>query len=300
VFYDSTSNGVGIAASGSEVGYFGATGLTQSIAGGGVNQVNLYSEAGCGFNARVYSSSGTIAVNAFLRARGTIASPSAINTNDSLGQLTFQGQGTTVAKSAAVIRATCIDTSPSDTAMGGQLTLLCTQIGAASPTEVARLEAGTGLSMFGANPVIDQNRGHRLRSTTIAGAITPSVAGTLFYHSDAQGGAGEVSADTGSAYRHAGQAAVKKLTTDANATYTPRADGRIVRDSAALTADRKLTLATTNVTDGHKVDVSRRGSSGGHNRGVYQADGTTLIVNIADNASADFIYDATAALWFQK
>ncbi|MEI9932806.1 MAG: hypothetical protein WDM89_20290 [Rhizomicrobium sp.] len=107
--------------------------------------------------------------------------------------------------------------------------------------------------MFGANPVIDQNRGHRLRSTTISGAVAPSVAGTLFYHSDAQGGAGEVSVDTGSAYRHAGQASVKKLTADANATYTPRSDGRIVRDSAALTADRKLTLAITNVTDGYKV-----------------------------------------------
>jgi hypothetical protein len=154
--------------------------------------------------------------------------------------------------------------------------------------------------MFGANPVIDQNRAHRLRSTTIAGAVTPSVAGNLFFHSDAQGGAGEVAVDTASTYRHAGQAAVKKLTTDADATYTPRADGRIIRDSASLTADRKLTLSVTNVTDGHKIELSRRGSSGGHNRGIYQADGTTLIVTVADSANADFIYDATAALWFQK
>lgn len=298
--YDSASNGVAIDVAGSEIGYVGSTGLSQSIAGGGTNQVNLYSEGMCGFVARVYASSSTIPVNTFLRARGTIASPSAISTNDSLGQLTFQGQGATVPKTAAVIRATCIDTSPSDTAMGGQLTMLCTPIGAASPTEVARLEAGTGISMFGANPVIDQNRGHRLRSTTISGAVAPSVAGTLFYHSDAQGGAGEVSVDTGSTYRHAGQASVKKLTADANATYTPRSDGRIVRDSAALTADRKLTLAITNVTDGYKVEVSRRGSSGGHNRGIYQADATTLIVNLADNQAADLIYDATAALWFQK
>ncbi len=73
-----------------------------------------------------------------------------------------------------------------------------------------------------------------------------------------------------------------------------------MRDSATLTANRKLTLSTTNVTDGHKLEVSRRGSSGGKTRDVYQADGTTLIVSLADNASADFIYDATAALWFQK
>ncbi len=31
-----------------------------------------------------------------------------------------------------------------------------------------------------------------------------------------------------------------------------------------------------------------------------QNDGTTLIANVADNASADFIWNATAALWFQK
>jgi hypothetical protein len=92
---------------------------------------------------------------------------------------------------------------------------------------------------------------------------------------------------------------VKKLTADADATYTPRADGRIVRDSATLTSDRKVTLLTTNVTDGHKIELSRRGASGGHNRSVYQADGSTLIANVADNQNAAFVYDATAALWFQ-
>jgi hypothetical protein len=148
--------------------------------------------------------------------------------------------------------------------------------------------------------VIDKNRAHRLRATTISGAVSPSVTGNLFFHSDAQGGTGEVAVDTGSTYRHAGQAAVKKLTADADATNTPRTDGRIVRDSAALTTDRKLTLAITNITDGYKVEISRRGSSGGHNRAAYQADGTTLTANIADNTSADFIYDAAAALWFQK
>jgi Protein of unknown function (DUF2793) len=300
LFYDAANAGVAVSAAGAEVGLFGTSGLMQSIAGGGANQVNLYGEGTCGFNARVYASGSTIPVNAFLRGRGTIAAPSVVSTSDSLGQLTFQGQGATTAKTAAVIRATCIDTSPSDTAMGGQLTFLCSAIGAASPSEIARLEAQNGLSLFGANPVIDQNRGHRLRSTTIAGAVAPSVAGNLFYHSDAQGGAGEVSVDTASAYRHAGQAAIKHLTSNADATYTPRLDGRIVRDTATLSAARKLTLAATNVTDGHKVEVTRRGSSGGFTRGVYQADGTTLIASLADNAGADFVYDAGVSLWFQK
>jgi hypothetical protein len=170
----------------------------------------------------------------------------------------------------------------------------------AGGTEIAYLSATDGLAMFGANPVIDQNRAHRLRSMTIAGSVAPTVAGNLFYHSDAQGGLGEVAVDTGVSWRYAGQPAVKKLTTDANATYTPRVDGRIVRDSAALTVARKLTLKNTNVTDGHEVEVSRRGSSGGKTRDVYQTDGTTLIVSLADNTSADFVYDGVAAAWFQK
>jgi hypothetical protein len=91
-----------------------------------------------------------------------------------------------------------------------------------------------------------------------------------------------------------------RRTSPPGSPYTLRADGRIVRDTAVLTAAHKLTLSTTNVTDGHKVEVTRRGSSGGFTRGIYQADGTTLIVSLADNASADFIYDASAALWFQK
>jgi hypothetical protein len=194
-----------------------------------------------------------------------------------------------------------IETSTaSSTKLGAQFFISLCPIGSGTQQEVMRLEVGTGLSMFGANPVIGADRGIYLRSTTIAGAVAAATAGKLFFHSDAQNSAGEVAVDTGSAYRHVGQAGVTKLTTDANATYTPRADGRIIRDSATLTANRKLTLSTTNVTVGHRVEVSRRGSSGGKTRDVYQADGTTLIVSLADNTSADFIYDSVAALWFQK
>lgn len=241
----------------------------------------------------------------FQKARGTIAAPAVPALNDQIGRIQFGGITNLVSPFGGTIgiriTGTIIETGTvGPSAMGSQLVFSCCPIGSATLSEVMRLEAGTGLSMFGANPVIDQNRAHRLRSTTIAAAIAPSVAGNLFYHSDAQGGAGEIAVDTATAYRHAGQAAVKKLTTDADLTYTPRLDGRIVRDTATLTVDRKLTLLITNVTDGHKVEVSRRGSAGGHNRAVYQANGTTLIVNLADNTSADFIYDAVAALWFQK
>jgi hypothetical protein len=300
LFWDATNNGLGFSVGGSEIACLTPTGLTVSTPGSGFI-FSATGESATTFQNIVFSS-GNQPVYALRRGRGTIASPAVPNTGDTLGTVRFGGyvsSGPTFGNTAE-INAIVSETTYGTSALGGYLRFRLAAVGSSSLTEVARFDNENGLSMFGANPVIDQNRAHRLRSTTISGAVTPSVAGNLFYHSDAQGGAGEIAVDTGSAYRHAGQAAVKKLTSNADATYTPRADGRIVRDSAALSADRKLTLLTTNVTDGHKIEFSRRGSSGGHNRGVYQADGTTLIANIADNTSADFIYDATAALWFQK
>lgn len=301
LFWDTTSSGLGFSVGGAEIACLSPTALTVSTPGSGFI-FSATGEAATTFQNIVFQSGANMPVYALRKGRGTIASPSVPITGDALGTVRFGGYVSSgpAFGNTAEINAIVSETTYGPSATGGYLRFRLAPVGSSSLAEVARFDNENGLSMFGANPVIDQNRGHRLRSTTVAGAITPSVAGNLFYHSDAQGGAGEVAVDTGSAYRHAGQAAVKKLTSNADASYTPRADGRIVRDTAALTADRKLTLLTTNVTDGHKVEVSRRGSSGGHNRGVYQADGTTLIVNVADNASADFIYDAVAALWFQK
>ena len=300
-WYGVSAGNLGVAAAGAQVWTLSANGLIQSIPGGGLSQINVLGEGTTQQNFSRYSNDGSSAVLSFTHGRGTIASRTAVQLNDALGAVQFSGYNGSSTTVAARIRSLLIETGTvSASAMGGQLRFDVCPIGSGTLNEIMRLDAGTGLSLFGGNPVIDQNRGHRLRSTTIAGAVSPSVAGNLFYHSDAQSGAGEVAVDAGSAYRHVGQAAVKKLTADADATYTPRADGRIIRDSATLTTDRKLALATSNVTDGHKVEVSRRGSSGGFNRKVYQADGTTLIVSLADNQAADFIYDATASLWFQK
>ncbi|MBV8977073.1 MAG: DUF2793 domain-containing protein [Alphaproteobacteria bacterium] len=304
LFYDSTNSALGFSVAGAELGYLTSSMFRLALAGGTSTTISLQSEGNANNQIETYATGSATATYTLRKARGTIAAPTVAATNDVIGNINFQpysASGSSGFSNSARLQAVVTETATLDAShLGSQLRIFACPIGSASLTEVARLDNEGGLSLFGANPVIDKNRAHRLRSTTIAGAVAPSVAGNLFYHSDAQGGAGEVAVDTSSAYRHAGQAAVRKLTTDADATYTPRADGRIVRDSAALSADRKLTLATTNVTDGHKVEVSRRGASGGHNRSVYQSDGTTLIATLADNANADFIYDATAALWFQK
>lgn len=305
LFYDAGNNGIGFAVGGAQAGFLQTGLLRFSLAGGSANQLSLQAEGIANNQIETYSSAAATAPNFTMRrGRGTIASPAVAQTNDTVGYVSFQpytgasGSGFT---NAARIQGVITETAAVDaTHAGMQLRVLICPVGSGTLAEVARLDNESGLSLFGANVVIDRNRGHRLRATTIAGAVAPSVAGNLFYHSDAQGGAGEVAVDTASAWRHAGQAAVRKLSADADATYAPRLDGRIVRDGAALSANRKLVLAATNVTDGHKLELSRRGATGGRTRDVYQADGTTLIASIADNASADFVYDAVAAAWFQK
>lgn len=289
---------------GSDYIEFGATANSLKVVktGGGAN-FSATGETGItGLFAIRYDNVSAAAGGAFdgRRARGTIASPTVILTSDQMLSVTARGYDGAAFQIGATQDVLCTDTSPSSTAMGSAWRLRLCAIGSVSLSEVARFDNASGFMMFGStNIAIGPNRLFYPRSTTIAGQITPATAGRVGYFSDAQGGAGSLVLDTGTAYRLAGQGALKRLTTDANITYTPVADGRIIRDLAALTANRKLTMAITNVTDGHEALVTRRGSSGGFTRDVYQADGTTLIVSIADNANARIIYDATAALWFQ-
>jgi hypothetical protein len=305
LFYDAANNGIGFAVAGAQAGYFASGLMRFSLPGGGTNQLRLQAESTANNQVETYNASPTTAPTFTLRrGRGTIAAPAIVQIDDTVGYVSWQpytgaaGSGFT---NAARIQGVMTETATVDgTHAGMQLRFLMCPNGSGTLSEVMRLDPQTGLAMFGSNTVIDRNRAVRLRSTTIAGAVSPATAGNLFYHSDAQNGHGELAVDDGSAYRHAGQASVKKLTVDADATYLPRIDGRIVRDSAVLSADRKLVLSTSNATDGYKVEVSRRGSSGAFNRAVYQADGTTLIATLEDNASADFVFDAAESLWFQK
>jgi hypothetical protein len=291
---------LGLSANGVQIGY-SKIGEARLMRASGNFMLRLQATSSSIFVAEGYGDTAS-AMTSLRKARGTAAAPAVPLTGDTLGTHRFEGwlTGTTFGVGAN-INVVVTETTWSASSLGIRMRGMLCPPGSATLSEVWSFAANSGLTMFGAaSPSIDTDRGIQLRSTTVAAQITPASSGRLFFHSTAQAGNGEVAVDTGTAYRHAGQAGVKRLSTNADASYTPRVDGRIVRDVATLTADHALTLLTTNVTDGHKVEFSRRGSSGGHNRNVYQADGTTLIAAIADNANADFIYDATAALWFQK
>lgn len=134
--------------------------------------------AGNSFGTRIVQNNVATTLWSFLRGRGlSLATPSAPLTNDliaNIGFFGYTGVGTGTA-SAGSIRASVIEPTPAAGSMGGRLAFLLSPLGSATSTEVARLEADTGLSMFGTNPVIDQNRIVRRRVFATLAALTTLV-----------------------------------------------------------------------------------------------------------------------------
>lgn len=231
------------------------------------------------------------------KARGTIAVPTVIASGDNVFSLLGEAYDGAVDRIGGEIRINVTAVTPSATDMESRLIYLLCPAGSVTRTENARFDHATGWSMGGANPVVNQNRIHRMRSTTIAGAIAASFAGQQAYFSDAENSKGAMVRDDGSQYILVGQRGVQRLTSDADATFTPISSGSRVRDTSTLTAERKLTLASTNRSDGQECWYARTGS-GNFARAVYQSDGSTLIKRMPPNSWAIFIYDSTAALWY--
>ncbi|MFW2829870.1 hypothetical protein [Sphingomonas sp. ID0503] len=138
-----------------------------------------------------FSDNGSAPLFLFGKSRGaTIGTEGAVQLNDILGRIMFAGSNGTQALNGAEVRAE-VDGSPTSGAVPSRLSFwtgLTT-----TPLEVMRLSYSAGMSMFGANPVIDQNRGHVLRSytqaTLPAAALAPQ---TMFWCSNLSGGAGPV------------------------------------------------------------------------------------------------------------
>ncbi len=102
------------------------------------------------------------------KGRGTRASPTGALTNDRMGSFTFYAYEGTGLLPSATFRADLIDTTPGTTALGARFLWFCCPIGSATLAETMRLDSATGLSMFGANTVIDKNRLHVDRGFTFA------------------------------------------------------------------------------------------------------------------------------------
>lgn len=181
-------------------GRLGLTGPLSSIGGqtfkggtkvycAGANATDVVAD-GNPAGVRVLSYGATSSIISGGVAAGTETAPTIPLTN-ALVAYRFNYWNATQFARFSEIQGVLIEPTPSATASGGRLLFRINALGSAAQTEVVRMDVATGLSMFGANPVIDQNRMPVLRSFTKAQllALTPVSSFSLAWCSDASGGA---------------------------------------------------------------------------------------------------------------
>jgi len=163
-------------------------------AGGGAAAETIRGEGSVNITAARYSTDATQAQISIQKARGTIASPSDVATSDVLGQFQCQGYGGGF-RFGGDIRVVATAATPSSTDMQSRVEIRAAAAGSVSATEIARFETANGLSMFGANIVIDASRLFRARSYTVATLPGTPAAGAIAYCSNETGGAVQVFGD---------------------------------------------------------------------------------------------------------
>ena len=162
--------------------------------------------------------------------------------------------------------------------------------GSATRSEMARLDHANGLSMFGANPVIDQNRHLRLRAYTIAGLPLASPAGQMVYCSDLGGGGGQLNSD-GTNWRRVSRGGQQTVSSDAAFTLTSLVSAEEQKHTGTLTANRAVTLSTANAYAGARFRIARTGG------GAFTLDvGTGPLKSLATGTWGEFIHDGAA--WY--
>lgn len=136
-------------------------------------------ETGSSVSVEEYSSNSQGVTYRGRKSRGTIATPAICANGDRAFQLT--GEFYDGASFQLAMNMTCdLIQTPSSGAVQGRVRLfVAPNGGTASGSEVLRIEYGTGLSMFGANPVINQDRHFVLRQYTIATLPASATTGAL-------------------------------------------------------------------------------------------------------------------------
>lgn len=127
------------------------------------------------------------------KARGSLASPAAVQSGDTLfGFHAYTYDGTAFAaggKSSAAFLFEAAE-NHSASAHGGRIRFFTVENGNASNSvERVRFADDGAIQMGGANTVIDKDRHHQLRSYTVAGLPSAGTAGQMIYVSDETGGA---------------------------------------------------------------------------------------------------------------
>lgn len=117
------------------------------------------------------------------KARGTIAAPAVIATNDEVVRMLGQAFDGTSYRNGGRFTFLIIDAAPSATSMASRWQLDLNDVGSVTPAETLRADRATGFSMFGANIVVDANRVFRNRIFTV-GTLPAGVNGMRTFVSD--------------------------------------------------------------------------------------------------------------------
>lgn len=190
-FYSPAADQIGMAITGLQHWVWSTTTMTNNHASAGYS-ITLSAEGSTNLFIARYTNDANPAQLSTRKARGTIAAPLAVQNLDiAYNSIGTAWDGVSAFQSVANIQYRIIEPTPGPTAMGGRIVLAPTALGTTTLTETLRIEVGTGLSMYGANPVIDQNRTLIPGTSTVA-ALPAIVTSGLRNVSDLEGGQGTV------------------------------------------------------------------------------------------------------------
>jgi len=282
-----TITGIG-SGSGLFVSNSGGNGLTVSITGGAAINVIGDNTVGVSNFTRYQTSSGGVNITQ-RHARGTFAAPTVLSSLDQIGANNFNGYDGAAFQTVSQIITSVVAATPSATDMEGRMAVNLSPAGSVTLTEFMRWQYASGLSMYGANVVIDSNRIFRPRSYTIGTLPTITTTG-LIHCSDLGGGQGLLQSD-GTGWNRVKEEGTATIATDAGHTFTwtRLTNAPVIRGNATLTALRTATLSTTGARNGDRAHFVRLGG-GAFNWDI--AGGTTFSLT-ATNQYCTFEYDGT-------
>ena len=221
-------------------------------------------------------------------ARGSLAAPAYITNTGLMAEFIVRPwDGTTIGNVTSGRLAFRASENHSGSARGTRWTIELTPNGSTTIAEAGALDHATGLSLFTV-PVIDANRHFRLRSYTIATLPSASPAGQMIHCSDLGGGGGQLNSD-GSAWRRVSRGGQQAVTGDADFTLTVLTNAEEQRHTGTLTANRAVTLSTTNAYAGARFRLTRTGG------GAFTLSLGGL-KNLATNIWAEAVFDGSA--WY--
>lgn len=135
-------------------------------AGGSNLRAIIQSEGDAQMRVARFSNDSTAPSLQMRKYRGGLIENVVVNASDVLGQLLYLGFDGTIPRISAELRATVQAAVPSVTDMETRVAVFACGPGSIAETEIARFSVAAGLSMFGANSMIDANRHFRTRLYT--------------------------------------------------------------------------------------------------------------------------------------